>query len=879
MAYSPYVLGQASPAAIHEQLLHQHHQFVPHFAEQPRTITFGPSSSPTTAQAPPQLRFPDVPPQIDPYQAHNYRSAPGLPSPLRKRFFAPHATTFEDSSMQTRQAAQVQGDVNMAGPTQLSGPSDSINRQPMHADMSSSGDAHTVLKTTEPSERLPAGADADATVPEANSNGSHSTTGTTKSTAGTANHSIIADRIKLNRRAATKAYGPEGLPPLTPSSSGSEERVILPAKGPAGVQKTVAPKRALSQTASAIKARAQRAAKKGSAQQPSPPVSASEQSVDMDLRRKVFRAVSKALEPASSAVVITPAKRTPTPVQDSRRSKRLRSMTVPSYLDDLSHTSASPHAAVPASAMADNDVPGDAELDPEEDDVLHNNIAGASSQASHQLESSAAGKAIVHPRQTISAMALADLNTYSRPNENLDWTDTDDPVERTRRRNLISSRKYAAKKSTKSRKPKRVTRDFESQVDEDGAELEVAAENEADEDEAVPFEMAEPEGVGEKSIDFTSGDFADEDFVEDLKAILYKIGKSKSKTFSANQCRRIGTLLSVATPPKSGELLRAYTHDQAAAAVQANVYFDGPLITHNQQPMPLQTQQQFFEEYYDDDIDVFVQNPSAPVPKNEPRVQKVKMATVKSRFSKPVPANSPPWNMLELAAHRDDGLRPAFLNNEDCSLLTKLKLPSSGETANRLGYTEGWKEIEKWCLAAQAGALTEPHQDSHGYSTYITINQGIVGFGYLSQPTEEEREAWSQNHDRYIGGRWRYVVLRAGMTVYFPGGTIHYVFRHPKAGGTLAFGGHVLRCSQIVRWMKVLLAEQVNEFITNEALSLSAPGYISRVENYVKQALKDGKEEKWGGKDAIEEFLSLKQDFEAKAMEIANALRKKSKRG
>ncbi|KAK3639917.1 hypothetical protein LTR56_010193 [Elasticomyces elasticus] len=849
MAY-PYVLGQASPAAaIHEHLLQQHHQFVPHFAEQPRTITFGPLSSPTTAQAPPQLRFPNVPPQIDPYQAHGYRSAPGLPSPLRKRF-APHATTFEDPSMQTRQAAHVQGGVNMAGP----------------------------MSTTEP---LPGGVNVGAAAMDSSRNGAHITA---RMTPGTANNSIIADRIKLNRRAATKAYGPEGLPPPTPSLSGSEERVILPAKGPTGVQKTVAPKRALSQTASAIKARAQRAARKGNAQQPSPPVSTSEQPVmSTDLRRKVLGAVSRSLEQADSTTVITPAKRGSTPNgQDSRRSKRLRSMTVPSYLDDSSHTSsASPHAAIPASAMADNDVPGDAELDPEEDDVLHDNITGASIQASHERESSASSKAAlpVRSQRPISAKALADLNRYSKPKDGLDWRDTDDPAERRRRRGVIASRKHAAKKSAKSRKPKRIVDDLESGGDDDSAEPEVAAENEADEDEAVPFDMAEPDGVGEKNIDFTSGDFADEDFVEDLKAILYKIGKSKSKTFFANQCRRIGTLLSIATPPKSGELLHAYTHAQAAAAVQANVYFDGPLITHNQQPMPLQTQQQFFEEYYDDDIDVFVQNPSAPVPKKEPRVQKIKLATVKTRFSKPVPANSPPWNMLELAAHRDDGFRPPFLNNEDCSLLNKVKLPSSGDTANRLGYTEGYKEVSLWTLCAQAGALTEPHQDSHGYSTYITINQGIVGFGFLSQPTEEEREAWSRNHDRYIGGRWRYIVLRPGMTVYFPAATIHTVFRHPKAGNTLAFGGHVLRCSQIVRWMKVLLAEQVNEFITNEALSVSAPGYISRVEKFVKQALRDGKEEKWGGKDAIEEFLSLKQDFEAKAVEIAKALRKKSKHG
>ncbi|TKA77209.1 hypothetical protein B0A55_02586 [Friedmanniomyces simplex] len=500
-----------------------------------------------------------------------------------------------------------------------------------------------------------------------------------------------------------------------------------------------------------------------------------------------------------------------------------------------------------------------------------------------------------HPNivaRPLSAQAAADIAKYSRAGEDLDWSKLDDAHERKRLQNLIAHRKYQDSKTATRRKavptkphgvdsaPQGDLESAQSDVDPEAEVNEDVDEGAADDEDAVsstPFDMPEPQGLDDlRVIDFAGGSFSDPEFVQNLKAILYRIGKSKSNSFYSKQCRRIGTLLNAASPPKSGEVLYKYTSEQAAKVVETNAYFAGPMVTYGQQPMPLQSQEQFFAEYYDESVEVNVQDPSTRVAKLEPHVRKVNMSTVKARFSQPVKGT--PWNILELAAHREDGLRPEFLNNEDCTLLTKLKLPCSGETANRLGYTEGWREVEKWVLAAQAGALTEPHQDSHGYSTYITVNEGTVGFGWLSNPTDDERAAWSKGHDSYTGGRWRYVVLRAGATVYFPAGTVHFVFRHPGAGNTLAFGGHVLRCSQIVRWVRVLLAEQSNGYITNEDLSVSAPGYLNRVEKYVKQAQKSGREEMWGGKEAIDEFLKLKQDFTAQAARIEKSLKKAGKR-
>jgi hypothetical protein len=279
--------------------------------------------------------------------------------------------------------------------------------------------------------------------------------------------------------------------------------------------------------------------------------------------------------------------------------------------------------------------------------------------------------------------------------------------------------------------------------------------------------------------------------------------------------------------------------------------------------MPLQRIEDFLGEFYDDDSKVFIQDPSVTFAGNSNFVREVTIGAVKKRILEGK-GKGRPWNCLELATHVEDGLRPAFLAGEDCRLLTKVKLERDGETASRRRYPQGYKEVEKWALLAEAGALTEPHQDSHGYSTYITVNQGNIGFGWLSYPTDKERASW--NKDQSVAGdRFRYVVMKPGQTVFFPAGTVHFVFRLPGAEGghTLAFGGHVLRCSNILHWIKTLIEEKASPNVTNEDLTSSAPGYLNQVEKFVRHAQKNGTTEKWGGAEAVEEFLRLKEVFMA----------------
>jgi hypothetical protein len=352
------------------------------------------------------------------------------------------------------------------------------------------------------------------------------------------------------------------------------------------------------------------------------------------------------------------------------------------------------------------------------------------------------------------------------------------------------------------------------------------------------------------------------DFANKVIKALASRHKQRAKCFGHRQNDAILDLLRNARPATREEML-FLTGTEAAQFLAPGAFHNGPILTEGQQPMPLQRIEDFLGEFYDDDSKVFIQDPSVTFAGNSNFVREVTIGAVKKRILEGK-GKGRPWNCLELATHVEHGLRPAFLAGEDCRLLTKVKLERDGETASRRRYPQGYKEVEKWALLAEAGALTEPHQDSHGYSTYITVNQGDIGFGWLSYPTNEERASW--NKDQSVAGdRFRYVVMKPGQTVFFPAGTVHFVFRLPGAEGghTLAFGGHVLRCSNILHWIKTLIEEKASPNVTNEDLTSSAPGYLNQVERFVRHAQKNGTTEKWGGAEAVEDFLRLKEVFMA----------------
>ncbi|KAI7477830.1 hypothetical protein KC351_g8627 [Hortaea werneckii] len=464
-----------------------------------------------------------------------------------------------------------------------------------------------------------------------------------------------------------------------------------------------------------------------------------------------------------------------------------------------------------------------------------------------------------------SQTPVLNIKKYSRSGEDLDWTKVTDKHERKRLQNIIASRKYKATKISKNLPGLAASADKRDSGSSPKKTSRSRRSSRKPQEYQVTETVAKSPVVASPLTRKEALALSDDQFISSTKVFLEAAsrGSTKSPSFSAGQARRIRRLLDDAIPFQEGEALVCVDGDQAAQQLEANVYYPNPIFIAGQQSLPLQTVDSFLSEMYDHNMEVHVQDPDLKVANGAQHIKRVTIGKVKEHFAKP--CNGSPWNLLELATHYDEGIRPAFLNSEDCRLLTKLKFPNKGDTASRKGYDPGWKEVEKWALIAQAGALTEPHQDSHGYSTFITINQGIFGYGWLSNPTAEARAAWAASPDHYVDGRWRYAILRPGQTVYFPTATIHFVFRLPAAGNTLAFGGHVLRNSQIVNWVKCLIDEKKDSSITNEDLTVSAPAYLGRVSKFVKQALKRDDEAemaKWGGKDAILEFLKLKAEFD-----------------
>lgn len=347
-------------------------------------------------------------------------------------------------------------------------------------------------------------------------------------------------------------------------------------------------------------------------------------------------------------------------------------------------------------------------------------------------------------------------------------------------------------------------------------------------------------------------------FVQEMIAQLERVSKWKSKVWYKEQARRILEVLALARESDASEALFLSTED-ARKHLDSDSFFPGPIFVDGAQPMELCTINDFLGEYYDNNAKVSIQDPSVALSKDRAYVRETTIGQLKERFGQGRPKI--PWNCLELACHVEDGIRPSFLNNEDCRLITKLKVPTSDDHTSRRGFEPNYKEIEKWALLAQAGSLTPPHQDSHGYSTYITVQTGLVGFGWLANPTPAQHAAWLASPSTFVSGPWRYKILHPGTTVYFPTGTVHFVFRLASAGDTLAFGGHVLRCSRIVSWVRTLIEERAHRAVTNEDLSVSAPAYLERVAKFVKQARRIGQEGKWGGREAVAEFLRLKDKF------------------
>lgn len=197
-----------------------------------------------------------------------------------------------------------------------------------------------------------------------------------------------------------------------------------------------------------------------------------------------------------------------------------------------------------------------------------------------------------------------------------------------------------------------------------------------------------------------------------------------------------------------------------------------------------------------------------------------------------------PWNVLEMQSPLPSCL-PDFLSGENCQLLLRIRdtVLSTGSAGRRSAPVKSWnkwKDVTEWVLMSQGGNNTSAHMDSHGFATWLTVQQGEIGFVWMSRPTLDERREWMGDPQGYTGGQWRYVILKEGQSVFFPSGVIHGVFRLENS---LMIGGHILQWTGIVDWLQVVMDEMRNPMITNEEME-NAPNYVQIVAELV-EAKKD----------------------------------------
>lgn len=331
--------------------------------------------------------------------------------------------------------------------------------------------------------------------------------------------------------------------------------------------------------------------------------------------------------------------------------------------------------------------------------------------------------------------------------------------------------------------------------------------------------------------------------------------------------RYIHAILSKSKPPntdvRKGPVDAGFLSGEEAAAVIEKGGEVIPLFTEGQQQFQWTDNKrrpivQLFHRMEDLTREVSVQIPSHNF--DLPSYKTKSLEDIRDRFITGC-ASQDPWNILDLRSPLPPAILPKFLTGENCQLLPRIRdALLDGHSAERTKATREewneWTELLEWVLMSEGGHNTAPHMDSHGWSTWITIQEGHFGFGWLARPTEKEQDAWMNDPLGYTGGKWRFVILKPGQTVFFPSGTVHFVFRlHQEQ--TLALGGHLLQWTALERWVQVILYQLKNPNITNEDLGTAPLKYVRTARKLVDNRMANSRLGSMGGMPAVTKFMVL----------------------
>jgi hypothetical protein len=273
--------------------------------------------------------------------------------------------------------------------------------------------------------------------------------------------------------------------------------------------------------------------------------------------------------------------------------------------------------------------------------------------------------------------------------------------------------------------------------------------------------------------------------------------------------------------------------------------------------------EQLFRYMENVDRAVSIQVPSRPTANEETSFDVRSLRDAKNRFMAEQPT-ADPWNLLDLQSPLPRTCVPNFLTGENTQLLSRMRDSAlSGDWGQRLVAKKNewrhWKDVEEWVLLSEAGHNTAPHMDSNGFSTWLSLQEGQFGVGWLEPTDPAEREHWVKN-TWTSEGTWRFIVLRPRHTIFFCSGTIHFVFRLQTRPGTscaqtLAVGGHVLQWSGILRWLDVLETQIDNPEVTNEEMN-DVKRYVESMVGLVKARKEHGELRQIGTVDLADMILA-----------------------
>ncbi|KMU77083.1 hypothetical protein CISG_06121 [Coccidioides immitis RMSCC 3703] len=281
----------------------------------------------------------------------------------------------------------------------------------------------------------------------------------------------------------------------------------------------------------------------------------------------------------------------------------------------------------------------------------------------------------------------------------------------------------------------------------------------------------------------------DERFMKQvLEEIVGRLPQEAEDSHGGITNRLIHRLLTRSKTADDGIDAHFWSGKRAAAEVESgNVNI--PIIVESQQPFQWSGSDRPILQLFQR-MGGFHREVSVQIPSRDGELESFESRTlheVRERFLKNEVAEDP-WNVLDLHNPIPSTL-PTFLMGENCQLLSRVRdVVLMGNSAERpvaaIDTWNEWKNVLEWALLCEGGHNTAPHMDSHGFSTWLTVQEGQVGFGWMSRPTKDELDAWIGDPQGYLGGQWRYVVLQPGQTIFFTSATIHYVFRISK-GQTL----------------------------------------------------------------------------------------------